>query len=108
MAQKHHLIEWDAVMRGFDNLTFQHVNDAGRLTRYGVVSILARAAVILIGSVIIGGIILSAANSFVAGLFGVPEFGELRSMGFTMAAAVGLGLATWFLIHNLRHPTGSD
>lgn len=108
MAQRFHLTGWDALVRGIGNLSFKHVDDAGHLTGYGLVGVLARAATILIGTVIIGGVILSAANAFVAGIFGVPEFGEMRSMGFTMAGVLGLCLAGWFLVHNLRHPVEMD
>lgn len=93
-------------MRGIGNLSFEHVNDAGRLTGYGLVSLAARAGTIFLGTVIIGGAILSAANAFVAGLFGVPEFGALRPLGFVMAGVLGFCLAIWFLVHSLRHPDG--
>lgn len=95
-------------MRGIGNLSFERVKDDGRLTGYGLVSILARAVALLVGTAIIGGVILSAANAFVAGLFGVPEFGEMRSMGFTMAAVLGFFLAVWFLVYSFRHPVEFD
>lgn len=95
-------------MRGIGNLSFERVKDDGRLTGYGLMSILARAVALLFGTAIIGGVVLSAANAFVAGLFGVPEFGEMRSMGFTMAGVLGFGLAAWFLFHSLRHPVEQD
>lgn len=95
-------------MRGIGNLSFERVDEAGRLTGYGFVSIIARAVTILLGTAIIGGIVLSAANMFVAGLFGVPEFGELRTMGFTMAGVLGLCLAIWFLVRCLRNPIELD
>lgn len=108
MAHRFHLTGWEALVRGIGNFSFEHVDEAGRLTGYGLVGILARAATILIGTVIIGGVLLSAANAFVAGLFGVPEFGEMRSMGFTMAGVLGLCLAGWFLVYSLRHPFERD
>lgn len=109
MAQKHHMmIGREAFMRGIANLSLERVDEAGRLTGYGLVSIIARAATILIGTVIIGGVILSTANAFVAGLFGAPEFGEMRDMGFAMAGVLGFCLAAWFLVHNLRHPAEID
>jgi hypothetical protein len=108
MAQRFHLTGWDALIRGIGNLSLERVDEAGRLTGYGLVSVLARAATIFLGTVIIGGIILSAANAFVAGLFGVPEFGEMRSMGFTMAGVLGLCLAVWFLVRSLRNSAEMD
>lgn len=108
MTQKHYLIGREALTRGIGNLSFERVDDAGHLTGYGVVSLAARAATILFVTAIIGGVVLSAANAFVAGLFGVPEFGEMRSMGFTMAGVLGLCLAGWFLVHSLRHPAEMD
>ena len=95
-------------MRGIGNLSFERVTYDGRLTGYGFVSILARALTILLGTTIIGGIVLSAANAFVAGLFGVPKFGELRPRSFTMAGVLGLCLAAWFLIHSLQNPVEYD
>jgi hypothetical protein len=108
MAQKHPPVGREAFLRSFGNLTFERLDDEGRLTGYGLVGILARAGALLLGTAIIGGIVLSAANSFVAGLFGVPEFGELREMGFEMAAVLGVCLAIWFLIHSLRNPINLD
>jgi hypothetical protein len=90
------------------HLSFERVDDAGRLTFYGLVGLFLRALAIWLGTVIIGGVILSAANSFVAGIFGVPEFGDLRSMGFTMAGVLGFCLAAWFLVDSVRHSVEQD
>jgi hypothetical protein len=90
------------------HFSFEREDDAGRLTFYGLVGLFLRALAIWLGSVIVGGVILSAANSFVGGIFGVPEFGDLQSMGFTMAAVLGFCLAAWFLVQHLRHPAGPD
>jgi hypothetical protein len=98
---------WEALMR-IGTLSFERVDDAGRLTFYGLAGTFARALAIWLGTVIIGGVVLSAANSFVAGIFGVPEFGDLRHMGFTMAGVLGFCLAAWFLVRNLRHPVEQD
>jgi hypothetical protein len=100
MAQRHYLIGREALMRSIGNFSFERVDDAGHLTGYGLVSLGARA--------IIGGVVLSAANAFVAGLFGVPEFGEMRSMGFVMASVLGLCLAAWFLVYSLRNTAEMD
>jgi thiol:disulfide interchange protein len=90
------------------HFSFERVNHAGRLTFYGLVGLLLRAFAIWLGTVIIGGVVLSAANSFVAGIFGVPEFGDLRSMGFTMAGVLGFCLAAWFLVDSIRHYAEQD
>jgi len=90
------------------HLSFDRVDDAGRLTFYGLVGLFLRALAIWLGTVIIGGVVLSAANSFVAGIFGVPEFGDLWSMGFTMAGVLGFCLAGWFLVDSVRHYVERD
>ena len=95
-------------MRGIGNCSFERVDDAGHLTGYGLVSLIARAVTILFVTAIIGGVVLSAANAFVAGLFGVPEFGEMRSMGFVMASVLGFCLAAWFLVYSLRNTAEMD
>lgn len=108
MAQKYQLIGRETFLRGIGNRSFERVDEAGHLTGYGLMSVLARSGVIFLCTAIIGGVVLSAANSFVAGLFGVPEFGEMRSMSFTMAGVLGLFLAGWFLVRGLRNPVEID
>ena len=48
-----------------------------------------------------GGAVLAAMMSFVAGVFGAPEFAEHQRLGYLMAGVLGLGFAGWFLVIHL-------
>lgn len=85
--------------------SFKPVNDVGPMIEYCAADLLARALVIWLATSILGGVALAAKISFVARLFQVPEFAELRPMGFVMAAVLGFGLAVRFLIASLRGPS---
>jgi hypothetical protein len=85
-------------------LSFKPVNDVGPMIDYRATGLLARAIVIWLATAIIGGIALAAQISFVARIFHAPEFAEHRTMGFLMAAVLGLGLAICFMITSIRAP----
>jgi hypothetical protein len=54
-------------------------------------------------AVIFGGSALAMAIEFAAKAFQAPAFAELRSMGFVMAAVVGVGFAAAVVIEALRN-----
>jgi hypothetical protein len=86
-------------------LSFKPVNDVGPLMDYHAADLLARALTVWLATSILGGCALAANIAFVARIFRVPEFAELQSMGFVMAAVLGLGLAAWYTLKSLREPT---
>jgi hypothetical protein len=85
-------------------LSFKPVNDVGPMIDYRTIDLLARAFVIWLATAILGGFVLAAQISFVARLFHVPEFAEHQTMGFLMAAVLGLGLAICLTISSIRAP----
>lgn len=83
-------------------LSFKPVNDVGPMIDYRATDLLARALVVWVVTIVLGGALLAAQISFVARVFHVPEFAEHQPMGFVMAAVLGLGLAINFMINSLR------
>lgn len=83
-------------------LSFEPVNDVGPLIDYRAADLLARALVVWLATLLIGGVLLAAKISFIARVFRVPEFADHQPMGFLMAGVLGVGVASWFMVHSLR------
>lgn len=92
----------DAFWFDVSGLSFKPVNDVGPMIDFRATDLLVRALIVWAVTTILGGAMLAAKISFVARMFHVPEFAEHQSMGFVMAAVLGLGLAINFMIRYLR------
>ena len=78
------------------------------LSRPEMVDLFGTSVAIGLGTLIFGGVFLSACIAFVAGVFHEPEFAHLRNMGFLMAAGLGVAFASWFLAGAVRRRTWYD
>lgn len=83
-------------------LSFGASNDNGASREFRIPRLVWRALAIWIGTALVGGAVLAAMISFVAGVFGAPEFAEHQQLGYLMAGVLGFGFAGWFLVIHLR------
>lgn len=83
---------------------FKYTFQTGHLSRPEMVDLFGTSMAIGLGTAIFGGVFLSSSIAFVAGVFHEPEFAHLRSMGFVMAAGLGVAFASWFFADAVRRP----
>lgn len=86
----------------------RYLSQTDRLSRPEVVDLFGTSVAIGLGTLIFGGVFLSASIAFVAGVFHEPEFAHMRDMGFVMAGGLGIAFASWFFADAVRRPSWDD
>jgi hypothetical protein len=86
----------------------KQVCQTDHLSRPEMVDLFGTSVAIGLGTLIFGGVFLSASIAFVAGVFHEPEFAHMRSIGFVMAGGLGVAFASWFFAGAVRRPNWYD
>jgi hypothetical protein len=73
-----------------------------------MIDLFGTSVAIGLGTLIFGGVFLSACIAFIAGVFHKPEFAHMRNIGFVMAGGLGVAFASWFLADAVRRPHWYD
>ena len=87
---------------------FKLVFQTDDLSRPEMIDLFGTSVAIGLGTLIFGGVFLSACIAFVAGVFHEPEFAHMRNIGFVMAGGLGVAFASWFFAASLRRPNWYD
>jgi hypothetical protein len=81
---------------------FEAANDNCPISNIRPGKLIVEAMLAWLATFVLAGIALAKGIEIVAHLFSEPGFAELKHMGFTMAAVLGIGIAVALVIGSLR------
>lgn len=87
---------------------FRSLFQTDNVSRPEMIDLFGTSVAIGLGTLIFGGVFLSACIAFIAGVFHEPEFAHMRNIGFVMAGGLGIAFASWFLADAVRRPHWYD